>query len=142
MNASQRFRERLLDSIPWRGDERVLDVGCGRGLMLIGAARRLTSGRATGIDLWQSEDQSGNRPETTRSNAAAEGVADRVEILTGDARKLPFEPGTFDFVVSSWALHNLYERADDYSSCTYFYLDKPENGLPGLAAFDQRIAGL
>src|SRR2546430_2319228 len=35
-----RLREKILDTIPWRGDEQVLDVGCGRGLMLIGAARR------------------------------------------------------------------------------------------------------
>src|SRR3954447_9901081 len=26
-----RDRERLLDLVPWRGDEAVLDVGCGRG---------------------------------------------------------------------------------------------------------------
>ena len=32
--------DRILDSIPWRGDETVLDVGCGRGLFLIAAARR------------------------------------------------------------------------------------------------------
>src|SRR5262249_17416259 len=36
-----RIRDQLLEPIPWRGDERVLDVGCGRGLLLIGAARRL-----------------------------------------------------------------------------------------------------
>src|SRR5262245_50202181 len=40
-----RMRERLLDRVPWRGDERVLDVGCGRGLMLLGAAARLTTGK-------------------------------------------------------------------------------------------------
>jgi len=34
-----RERERLLDTLTWRGDEQVLDLGCGRGLMLIGAAR-------------------------------------------------------------------------------------------------------
>src|SRR5436309_13008597 len=39
--AKLHLRDRLLDSIAFRGDERVLDVGCGRGLMLIGAARRL-----------------------------------------------------------------------------------------------------
>jgi arsenite methyltransferase len=39
-------RDRLLDELPWRGDERVLDVGCGRGLLLIGAAKRLTTGRS------------------------------------------------------------------------------------------------
>ena len=41
-----RMRDRLLDAIPWRGDEGVLDVGCGHGLLLIGAAssyRRLMS---------------------------------------------------------------------------------------------------
>ena len=29
---------------------------------------------------------------------------------------------------------NLFERADDYSSCAYFYLDRAENGLPALVA--------
>jgi len=48
-----RFRDRVLDAIPWRGDEQVLDVGCGHGLMLIGAAKRLTTGWGVGIDLWQ-----------------------------------------------------------------------------------------
>jgi hypothetical protein len=35
-----------------------------------------------------------------------------------------------------------FERADDWSSCTYFYLDRPENGLPPLAPVGQRIEGL
>src|SRR5262245_8849195 len=66
-------RERLLDLVGFKGDETVLDVGCGRGLMLIGAARRLTSGKATGIDIWQAEDLSGNRPDATVENARVEG---------------------------------------------------------------------
>lgn len=35
------LRDKMIDSISWRGDEKVLDVGCGHGLMLIGAAKRL-----------------------------------------------------------------------------------------------------
>jgi ubiquinone/menaquinone biosynthesis C-methylase UbiE len=103
-----RLRDRLLDGIAWRGDEAVLDVGCGRGLMLLGAAKRLTTGKATGIDLWQGEDLAGNTPKATRANAEAEGVSDRVEIQTGDARRLPFADDSFDVVVSNAALHNIY----------------------------------
>src|SRR5881397_3280080 len=36
-------RDGLLDRIAWRGDESVLDVGCGRGLLLNAAAKRLTT---------------------------------------------------------------------------------------------------
>src|ERR1035438_8243568 len=75
-----RTREQLLDHITWKGSERVLDVGCGRGLMLIGAAKRLTTGSATGVDIWQSEVLSGNNPEAPLRNAKAEGVENRVKI--------------------------------------------------------------
>ena len=43
----------LLDSLRLRGDERILDLGCGRGAVLLMAAERLTTGRAVGVDLWQ-----------------------------------------------------------------------------------------
>lgn len=107
-----RRREVLLDRLRWTGAERVLDVGCGRGLMLVGAAKRLSTGTATGIDIWQSEDLSGNRPEATAENAAREGVADRVKVETADMRKLPFPDASFDVIVSCAAIHNLYDSAD------------------------------
>jgi len=105
-----RLAARLVDQLALQGNERVLDVGCGHGLMLITAARRLRNGKAIGIDLWQSQDQAGNNPEATLRNARLEGVADRVELKTGDARQLPFEDRSFDAVVSSWAPHNIYEQ--------------------------------
>lgn len=106
-----RDREKLLDRIAWTGREKALDVGCGRGLMLVGAARRLTTGDATGIDIWQAEDLSGNRPESTLENARREGVADRVSVQTADMREIPFADGTFDVVVSCAAIHNIYTAA-------------------------------
>jgi hypothetical protein len=88
-----RERDRLLDDLPWRGDEWVLDVGCGRrGLLLIGAARRLTTGRAVGLDLWRRQDQAGNDPASTMANAEVEGVAERVELRDGDARRARRRP--------------------------------------------------
>jgi ubiquinone/menaquinone biosynthesis C-methylase UbiE len=107
-----RSRERLLDRLAWRGDETALDVGCGRGLLLTAAARRVPRGKAVGIDIWQAEDLTGNRPEATLENARLEGVADRVEVRTADMRQLPFPDGTFDVVVSNVAIHNLYQPAE------------------------------
>jgi SAM-dependent methyltransferase len=100
----------VLDELHLRGDERVLDMGCGRGAVLVAVARRLTTGRAIGIDLWSGRDQSGNSRAVTMSNAALEGVADRIEIETGDMRALPFPDASFDVVVSSLAIHNIHSH--------------------------------
>ena len=114
-----RTRDSLLDQVaelrPWRGNESVLDVGCGRGLMVIGAAKRLVAGQrgaAVGIDLWRTEDQSANSPAAAMDNAHIEGVADRVRIDTGEARTLPYSDGSFDVVLSHWVVHNLEPAAD------------------------------
>jgi arsenite methyltransferase len=97
----------LLDGLELAGDERVLDLGCGRGAVLVAAAQRLPRGTAVGVDLWRSVDQSGNSTEATASNAAAAGVTDSVELHTGDMTALPFSDGEFDVVVSSLAIHNI-----------------------------------
>jgi len=104
--------ENLLNLIQWSGKERVLDVGCGRGLMLIGAAKRLTSGKVIGIDLWQQQDQANNSSAAVLENAAIEGVTERIEVETADMCQLPFSDNFFDVVVSSWAVHNLEEERD------------------------------
>ena len=44
-------RDRVLDCVAWRGDEHVLDVGTGGGVLLIGAAKRAPNGRAVGVDV-------------------------------------------------------------------------------------------
>ena len=96
----------ILNRAALRGNEQILDMGCGRGAVLIAAARRLPNGRAVGVDLW-SADQSGNRPEATLANAAAAGVADRVDVRSGDMTAMPFPDDSFDIVTSAMAIHNI-----------------------------------
>jgi len=107
-----RLRERLLDLIAWRGDESVLDVGCGKGLVLVGAAHRLTTGRAVGVDRWLPHAMTGNEPEGALRNAATEGVQDRVELLKGDIRSLPVQAEAFDVVLSNFVVHEVDTAAE------------------------------
>jgi arsenite methyltransferase len=98
-------REKLLDSLALKGDERVLDLGSGRGLMLIGVAKRLKSGRVTGLDFT-------NDAETARANAKLEGVLDKVRVDPGDPLKLIYPENHYDIVVSALALNQLPEQED------------------------------
>ena len=106
------MREDVLNKVQWTGDEKVLDVGCGRGLLLIGAAKKLKKGRATGIDVWDPHSLSGNKLEETVANAKAEGVQDRVKVENGDVMQLTYPDNSFDVVLSSTTLHELHDPSD------------------------------
>lgn len=106
LHGKLRVWDRVLDDVGLEGGERSLDLGCGRGMVLIKTAQRLPAGQAVGIDLWTA-DQSGNSAEVTLANAAAAGVADRVEVRTGDMTALPFDDASFDVVTSALAIHNI-----------------------------------
>ena len=73
-----KLRDTLLDGLTWRGDENVLDVGCGRGLLLIGAdspgaravaenahSRVQTFGLSDDVD-WQAHDVVAGTASTSR----------------------------------------------------------------------------
>jgi arsenite methyltransferase len=105
------LRDAVLDAAGLSGGESVLDVGCGRGLLLVGAARRLPHGRVFGIDLWDENDLADNSPEAALHNARLERVDRRVVVETGDARALPWRAASFDAVVSSTAIHNIKDAA-------------------------------
>jgi arsenite methyltransferase len=84
-----RQRERLLDTVDWSKVSTALDVGCGRGLLLIGAARRLRPG----------------------ARSIGEGVRDTVGVVTADMRALPLPTASVDLAVSSLAIHNVPDEA-------------------------------
>lgn len=102
---------RLLEDLKLVGDETVLDLGCGRGAVLLTAAKLLPNGRAVGVDIWRA-DQTDNSSDNTLRNAAIEGVADRVEVRTADITDLPYDDGHFDVILSSLVVHNISNRDD------------------------------
>ena len=99
----------ILNGLQLRGDETVLDLGCGRGAVLLAAAKLLPRGRAMGVDLWRA-DQTDNSPQPTLANAALENVAERVEVQTADIADLPYDDNSVDVVVASLAIHNIRSR--------------------------------
>lgn len=110
-----RHRDFMLGMHTWRGDEQVLDVGCGRGLLLAGAAKRIAElnggGHATGIDIWSNEDMAANSSAATEHNLELEGIARLCTLVSKPAQEMPFADATFDLVVSNLCLHNIYDRA-------------------------------
>lgn len=99
----------------------VLDVGCGRGLVLLKLAlRKKALGRPTapayGIDIFNSADQTGNSPTSTYANAACLGLLDHVVLHSADFTKvLPFRDEAFHVVTASLSLHNV-SRAERCSA--------------------------
>jgi hypothetical protein len=51
-------------------------------------------------------------------------------------------PGPVEMDPAQLEAFHLFEREDDWSSCSYFYLDKSESGLPPLASIEDRIKDL
>jgi SAM-dependent methyltransferase len=106
--AKPKIASSMIQNLHLSGNEKILDLGCGRGILLCEAAKHLPNGEAHGIDLWFNKDQSGNKPEQTLENANREEV--KVMIHTGDVRALPFPDASFDVAVSNLCFHNIGEK--------------------------------
>src|ERR1700722_16878965 len=108
-----RHRDFMLNLHAWRGDENVLDVGCGRGLLLAGAAKSIAAvsgtGHATGIDVWSNVDMGGNSAAATQHNLDLEGVSSLCTLISQPAQEMPFPDATFDVIVSNLCIHNIYD---------------------------------
>jgi arsenite methyltransferase len=108
-----RHRDLMLSLHSWRGDENVLDVGCGRGLLLAGAAKRIAAlngtGHVTGIDVWSNVDMGGNSAVATQHNLDLEGVSSICTLISQPAQDMSFPDASFDVIVSNLCIHNIYD---------------------------------
>lgn len=96
-SSQARWGEDLIRRVSWRGDEQVLDVGCGDGRLTALLARRVPSGRVLGID--SSADMIAHARATHR-----EGEHPNLRFLQMDARSIEL-PCEHDIVFSNAALH-------------------------------------
>jgi SAM-dependent methyltransferase len=113
-----RLRDWMLDRHAWRGDEVVLDVGAGRGLMAVGAAKRVPQGRVIAIDIWRDEDLSDNGAAGLIANAKIEGIAGRIDVRDMDARSIDLPDASVDVVLSVLCLHNIEPEAERAKALT------------------------
>jgi SAM-dependent methyltransferase len=81
-----------IDELALPSGARVLEVGCGTGLVAVAMARR-------GL-IVTAADSAANMLARARANAAAAGVADSVTLLRAEADGLPVPDGAFDAVVA------------------------------------------
>jgi SAM-dependent methyltransferase len=100
----------VLDHLPWDGQGEALDIGCGNGPLTVALAGRFPQAVVTGVDFWgESWEYSQSVCET---NAACEGVAERVSFVKAGAAALPFVDGGFAAVVSNLCFHEVRDARD------------------------------
>ena len=107
MGMAKSWRDKALE--PLREGMRMLDLGCGTGDLMLGAAARLRSkGEVVGLDFSEKMLQVAHR----RYESAGSPMNGRFHLVCKAAEELPIEREPYDLVVSGFVLRNLYENID------------------------------
>ncbi len=95
-------RRWILDHLNLRADSVILDVGFGHGFLSFEMASR-TEASVIGLDFLK-----GEQLKVAAGGARIGGLRHRISWVTGDARMIPFQNNTFDFVVSFLSLQDIF----------------------------------
>ena len=131
--------QRVLSELHLRGDERVLDAGCGTGKLTRLLLQNLPHGRVVGLDL------SRNMVRLAHDNLKAE-FAGRVRFVAADLVALPFHEcfdGIFSTASFHWVLdHDALFRNLFASLKEGGWLHAQCGGGPNLARLRERVRSL
>jgi arsenite methyltransferase len=108
------MRDKMIGELKLNGNETILDIGCGRGLLTVGIAKKLSTGKVFGLDHWKGTFEYSYTREMAENNILYEGIGNRVEIVDGDAMKLPFKEGYFNLVTSSLVMHHVPDTSQAF----------------------------
>jgi SAM-dependent methyltransferase len=99
---AKRFLERdaMGRAVALAGAARLLDIGCGRGMVLFDLLKRSPGATGVGVEAPRALSSDSDGTNWFASNARAEGVEERAGLVAADARELPFRDATFEVVVS------------------------------------------
>lgn len=125
----QPIAERLVAELDPRPGERALDVGCGRGAVLLRLVRAVgTGGHVVGIDL------APRMVAATAADVAAAGLDPHVEVRVGDAQEPDVDEASFDLVASSLVLFFL---PDPVAALTAWRRSLVPGGRVGVSTFGE-----
>lgn len=102
----------------------VLDVGCGSGALTNLFAKTHPDCKVIGVDIWsRGRNVYGFSKSQCEENAETEGLSN-VSFRYGDAKKLPFEDGSFDAIISNYVYHNIRGNKHDMLDESFRVLKK------------------
>jgi trans-aconitate methyltransferase len=98
---------KVLERLELRGDERVMDAGCGSGRLTSKLVERLSHGEVVGVDL--------SHNMLTQAAEHLRGCAARTRLVQADLTCLPFD-NEFDAVFSTASFHWVLDHETMFAS--------------------------
>jgi demethylmenaquinone methyltransferase/2-methoxy-6-polyprenyl-1,4-benzoquinol methylase len=105
LGIDQSWRRKTVRALELGKDARVLDLATGTGDLALLIAGSVPDSRVVGLD------PSRNMLDIAREKVAAAGLAERIELVEGDAEALPFPDASFDGVSIAFGIRNVPDRA-------------------------------